>query len=79
MVAWGKTDLVDGTAGTQPWYASLTNSICRQWGVYEKQTSCFFQAVTPLAYIANNIMFNGPRAAANINDNFVSAWCSPLS
>ena len=39
-------------------------------GVLEKQTSCYFQAVTALSYIAGNIYFNGPRAAINQNDGY---------
>ena len=36
--------------------------------VYQKQSSCFFQAVSAQSTIHKNIFYNGPRAMVNFND-----------
>jgi len=67
VASWGFTDGVDATAGTQPWYTSVLDNICREIGIYEKQVSCYFSAVSASALVAGNIFFNMPRAAVNFN------------
>lgn len=69
VASWGFTDGVDATAGTQPWYTSVTNNLCHEIGHYEKQVSCYFAATSASAEISNNIMYNMPRAAVNFNDD----------
>lgn len=69
VASWGFTNGVDATAGLQPWWTRFTNNVCHEIGHYEKQVSCYFAATTAQATIANNIMFNMPRAAINFNDD----------
>lgn len=39
-------------------------------GIYEKQSSVWFQAKSCENTLSNNVAFNMPRAAMNFNDNF---------
>ena len=39
-------------------------------GIYQKQSSCYFHAVSAQSTIRNNLFFNGPRAMVNFNDGF---------
>jgi hypothetical protein len=61
IASWGYTNGVDGTDGNQPIGNIITNNLCHEWGVYEKQTSCYFQAISALSYVAGNIFFNGTQ------------------
>jgi len=70
IASWGSEVGVNGTEELVPVGNTITNNLCREWGVLEKQTSCYFQAVTALSYVAHNIFFNGPRAAINFNDGY---------
>ena len=68
--AWGDTVLNDGTAGNQPRGTTLSGNLVREIGIYEKQSSAWFQAKACLTNITGNLFFNGPRAAVNFNDGF---------
>eukprot|EP00051_Salpingoeca_urceolata_P012843 m.160025 g.160025 ORF g.160025 m.160025 type:complete len:806 (+) comp17617_c0_seq1:93-2510(+) len=65
------TDLMDGTDGNQPRGTTVTNNLIREVGYFGKQTSAIFQGVAGQTTIANNVMFNGPRAGINFNDGFL--------
>lgn len=39
-------------------------------GLYGKQTSCFFQALSAATSVLDNVCYNGPRAGFNFNDGF---------
>ena len=39
-------------------------------GIYGKQTSCYFQAITCGTSLIDNLCYNGPRAGINFNDGF---------
>ena len=54
----------------QPRFATVTENFCHEIGLYQKQSSCFFQAVSAQNTITNNLFFNGPRAMVNFNDGF---------
>lgn len=43
IASWGKTDGVDATAGSQPFGTRVLRNLCHEIGLYEKQTSCYFQ------------------------------------
>lgn len=60
----------DGRNGNQPRGTQILNNICREIGLWQKQSSFWFQAVTAQTFMKGNIFFNGPRAAVNFNDGF---------
>lgn len=70
MAAWGNTHENDGTGGDQPRETSITRNFVHEIGIYEKQSSFWFQAKTCQTFIDKNIAFNGPRAMINFNDGF---------
>mmetsp|Transcript_4480 Transcript_4480/g.11420 ORF Transcript_4480/g.11420 Transcript_4480/m.11420 type:complete len:899 (+) Transcript_4480:19-2715(+) len=70
IALWGYEDKGYGTAGNQPRYTAVTENVCHELGIYQKQSSCFFQAVAGASTVTNNIFYNGPRAMVNFNDNF---------
>lgn len=67
---WGRTDGIDGRAGEQPRGVVFEANFCYRVGIWQKQSSCYFQALSAQNTIADNIMFNLPRAAINFNDGF---------
>jgi hypothetical protein len=70
VAAWGDTNGIDGTDGNQPIGVHLLYNFIREIGLYEKQSSAWFQAKSAKNIIVGNIIFNGPRALININDGF---------
>ena len=60
----------DGRGGEQPRGTIVRNNICHEIGLWQKQSSLWFQAVTAQTQLQNNIFYNGPRAAFNFNDGF---------
>jgi len=60
----------DGRDGEQPRGTVVANNICHEIGLWQKQSSLWFQAVTAQTLLKDNIFFNGPRAAFNFNDGF---------
>lgn len=70
VASWGTTDGFDGTAGFFPLFNNVSFNFCHEYGIREKQSSCYFQAVTGQSTISNNVFFNGPRAHVNFNDGF---------
>jgi len=69
----GYTKGIDGTDGNQPRGAQVLYNIFREIGMYQKQSSAWFQGKSCQHTIKGNIMFNGPRALININDGFGGA------
>jgi len=70
IVLWGYEHYGDGTGGEQPRMTSVMSNFCHEIGIYQKQSSCYFHAVSAQSTIQNNLFFNGPRAMVNFNDNF---------
>ena len=60
----------DGTDGNQPRYSCILNNFVHELGIWEKQSSFYFQAKSCQNLIKGNIFFNGPRAGINFNDGF---------
>jgi hypothetical protein len=60
----------DGTGGTQPRFNQILYNFVHELGVFEKQSSFYFQAKSCQNNIKGNIFFNGPRAGINFNDGF---------
>ena len=61
----------DLTAGNVPLFTRIESNICREIGIWQKQSSCVFQAEAGLSHIVNNIFYNGPRAAINFNEDSI--------
>ena len=60
----------DGTDGNQPRYSRILYNFAHELGIWEKQSSFYFQAKSCQNLIKGNIFFNGPRAGINFNDGF---------
>lgn len=60
----------DGRGGEQPRGSVITGNLAHEIGLYQKQSSMFFSAVSAGTHFAGNVFFNGPRAAINYNDGF---------
>jgi hypothetical protein len=58
MSAWGYTDEEDGTGGDQPRGTRVQANICREVGIFELQSACWFQAKTAQTHIESNLFFN---------------------
>ena len=62
ILSVGNADGADATAGDQPWGTRVTGCLCHEIGHFQKQASCYFQALTSGSLISDSIFFNGPRA-----------------
>eukprot|EP00912_Choanoflagellata_sp_UC4_P000575 UC4_evm2s355 len=60
----------DGRNGNQPRGCKIKSNIGHEIGLWQKQSSLWFQAVTAETELQDNIFYNGPRAAFNFNDGF---------
>lgn len=60
----------DGTDGNQPRFNQIHHNFVHELGIFEKQSSFYFQAKSCQNNITGNIFFNGPRAGINFNDGF---------
>ena len=70
IASWGTTNGYDGTAGDQPRGTLIKDNLAHELAFFEKQSSFYFQAKTCQATVTNNIVYNVPRAAINLNDGF---------
>eukprot|EP01083_Nonionella_stella_P159244 519321_1 len=84
IAAWGDTNGIefediypyttmgyDGfTHKVQPRFLNISFNYVHELGIFEKQSSFYFQAKSCQNYISGNIFFNGPRAGINYNDGF---------
>eukprot|EP01062_Namystynia_karyoxenos_P040534 TRINITY_DN29548_c0_g1_i1.p1 TRINITY_DN29548_c0_g1~~TRINITY_DN29548_c0_g1_i1.p1 ORF type:complete len:911 (+),score=184.09 TRINITY_DN29548_c0_g1_i1:73-2733(+) len=60
----------DGTAGNHPEGTTVVENVCREIGLHQKQSACWFQAKTSGTTLQRNLMYNAPRALINFNDGF---------
>ena len=58
----------DARGGTQPRQTVVEGNLAREVGLYQKQSSMWFQAATIGTTLKGNVFFNGPRACVNLND-----------
>ena len=81
IAQWGDTEGItfpgevtemgwDGTNGNQPRFTNVSYNLVHELGIWEKQSSFYFQAKSCQNYIFGNIFYNGPRAGVNFNDGF---------
>ena len=83
MTAWGHTSNClnancswripykvgpDARGGEQPWMTLVEANLVRELGLWQKQSSMWFQAMTQQTVLRGNVHFNGPRAGVNFND-----------
>ena len=60
----------DGRGGEQPRGTLISRNLVREIGIWQKQSSFYFQAVAAQTVVRDNVHFNGPRAGINLNDGF---------
>lgn len=73
VALWGRLDEPKsnrGLKGNQPRGTLFQGNFAREIGIYQKQSSCLFQAITAQTTIVDNLCFNIPRAGINFNDGF---------
>jgi len=58
----------DARDGNQPRGTRIIGNIVHDIGIFEKQSSFYFQAAVAQSLIKDNVHFNGPRAGINFND-----------
>jgi hypothetical protein len=63
----------DGRGGNQPRKTLIEGNVIYEIGIWQKQSSFWFQAVSTQNIIRKNVHFNGPRAGINFNDGFGGA------
>ena len=56
--------------GDFPRQSHIHHNIVREVGLFEKQSSAWFQAKTAQTHLHHNVFLNGPRAGINFNDGF---------
>jgi len=62
----GATKLADGTLPTQPAGTLVERNWFSDIGIFGKQTSCYFQALTANATVTDNVCVNVPRAGITV-------------
>jgi hypothetical protein len=73
VVLWGRTHVNasrgwDGRDGNFPWHTVVTGNVMRENGIWEKQSSCIFSALSAQSEWSRNLCFNTPRAGFEFND-----------
>eukprot|EP00035_Acanthoeca_spectabilis_P015944 m.321033 g.321033 ORF g.321033 m.321033 type:complete len:348 (+) comp16454_c0_seq39:3376-4419(+) len=58
----------DARGGNQPWGNHVVGNLVHELGLFQKQSSMYFQATSMRSHIERNVHFNGPRAGLNFND-----------
>ena len=58
----------DAREGNQPRGSEVRGNLAHDVGIFQKQSSMWFQAKTASTLFTENVFFNGPRAALNFND-----------
>ena len=71
VVLLGSVDLIDGVSNTDaPHFTNVIGNLIREVGAYIKQTAGVVQFLSAASFIAQNAIFNAPRAGVNINDGY---------
>jgi len=60
----------DGRGGEYPRNTLISRNLVRELGIWQKQSSFYFQAIATETQLLDNVHFNGPRAGINFNDGF---------
>ena len=75
IVSVGNSRAIDGTAQTYPNRNLIQRNHIHHVGVFGKQTSCYFQALTANSSFVDNLCYAGPRAGLNYNDGTSVCHC----
>ena len=67
----GRYHLHDATGGFYPQDNLVANNHAHETGMFDIESSFYFESVSGHNQVINNIMYNGPRAAINFNDGGV--------
>lgn len=70
IVSVGQASKGDGTAQTYPRGNAVVANHVHDIGLWTKQTAGYTQFLSCKNTVARNVMYNTPRAAINLNDNF---------
>ena len=71
IILVGTTNGIDGfSIPSQPANVLIQSNLIHETGIYVKQSSPIFIAISKSVSVVGNLMFNIPRAAVNINDGF---------
>ena len=71
IVTLGKISMADGfTVDTYPEDTFIEHNHFREIGIHGKQTSALFSALSCKTTFKGNVLYNGPRAGINLNDQF---------
>jgi hypothetical protein len=71
IILVGSTDGIDGfSVNSQPTNTLIRSNLIHETGIYVKQSSPVFIAVSRSVFVIDNLMFNVPRAGINVNDGF---------
>lgn len=70
IVLLGAAEIDDGTKPTYPNRNTIARNHVHDYGVYGKQVSAVFQALSSNTTIVDNVVHGGPRAHVNLNDGF---------
>ncbi len=63
MVAVGKHELIDGTAGEFPHRNTIARNHIHEIGLIGKQVAGYFQSIAGSNIIKQNVIYNGPRVS----------------
>jgi len=58
----------DARGGNQPRGNHIVGNLVREIGIWQKQSSMYFQATSMHSHVERNVHFNNPRAGLNFND-----------
>lgn len=71
IVTLGKIPIADGfTVDTYPEDTLIQGNHFHDIGIHGKQTSALFSALSCKTTFVENVLYNGPRAGVNLNDQF---------
>lgn len=70
IVFLGAAAVDDGTEATYPNNNLVLRNHVHNYGVFGKQVSAFFQALSANTTLLDNVFYEGPRAHINFNDGF---------
>ena len=69
----------DGRGGDQPRGTKIIGNVAHEIGLWQKQSSLYFQAVSTETIVQGNVFFNGPRAALNFNGECTCSTHTPVA